>query len=407
MTVLSLIIVLWLALRGSPYPYHAFNLPFFVTTVVGCGCYRIRVNSARSYNLKSEKLNEDINVLSHNAAAKRGAISALEERLDRYSTLEGVLESFSNLLSVDDIAAQILEKTRAIIGKEGRTLLFVVDTEKQELMLASSESAAAVLTKKGDAFDRWVLRNRKSLMIEDITKDFRFSAADAEAAKATFRSLIEVPLLSEDKVIGILRMDSAHDLTYAQDDLRLLDIIANLGAVVMQNALLYSRAQETATRDGLTGLVVRRYFLERFEEEIKRSAMRKGALSVLMLDIDRFKEYNDKYGHAAGDLILKHLARTIKSIAREGDIVARYGGEELVILLCGIDRRRACAEAEEIRKVVKNEPLMLRRHTNKITVSVGVASYPEDALSEEDLMRIADERLYRAKAGGRDRVCSD
>lgn len=368
--------------------------------------YRAHDQAASSRNLRLERLGEDINILSHEEIEKKEAITALEKRLERYSTLEGVVESLSTLLSIDDITRHMIRKAKEIIGPEGRLLIFLVDTQRQALRLVTSAGEAPILTKTGDAFDRWILRNRKSLMIEDINKDFRFAASDVEEAKGIFRCLIAVPLLVEEKMMGLFRMDDVRENAYTQDDLRLLDIIANLGAVVIQNALLYSRTQDLAVKDGLTGLAIRRYFLERFQEEITRSAMRKGSLAILMLDIDNFKDYNDKYGHAVGDLVLKHLASTIGSKTKEGDIVARYGGEEIVVLLCGRNKKEAAAEAEQIRRLVKNEPLTLRRHTANITVSIGLASYPEDAAHGEELLKIADERLYKAKAAGRDKVCS-
>jgi diguanylate cyclase (GGDEF)-like protein len=242
------------------------------------------------------------------------------------------------------------------------------------------------------------------LIVEDIKMDFRFSEEAAKGAE-TFRSLIAVPMLDEDKVIGVMRIDSHKGLAFTQDDLRLLGIVADLAAVVIQNARLYARTQELAIKDGLTGLVVRRYFLERFREEIRRASRKNDALAFLLLDIDRFKEYNDKYGHTAGDLVLKHIARTVNSQIREGDIVVRYGGEEIGMLLYGRDRDKALAEAEHIRREIAKKPFSLRRHEAVITVSIGVSSYPHDGLSEENLIRIADERLYKAKKLGRNRVC--
>jgi diguanylate cyclase (GGDEF)-like protein len=309
-------------------------------------------------------------------------------------------------LVLDDVNNLIVKESAQTIGKDGRTLLFLVDTEKQDLMLSAAKDESRVKTKKGDAFDRWILRNRKSLIIEDVTKDFRFPADYIEEAKPVFRSLIARPLMSENKVIGILRMDSPREFEYTHDDLRLLDIISDLGALAVQNAFLYSRTQELAIRDGLTGLVVRRYFMERFHHEIKRADRKREELSLLILDIDHFKEYNDKYGHTVGDLILKHMAKTISCMVDEADVVGRYGGEEFVVLLCGKSGKQAAAEAEKIRKAVKEKPFTLRRQEMQITVSIGTATYPGDAVSEEELIRIADSRLYKAKAEGRDRTCS-
>lgn len=134
--------------------------------------------------------------------------------------------------------------------------------------------------------------------------------------------------------------------------------------------------------------------------------MKQGELALIILDIDNFKDYNDKYGHAAGDLVLKYLSKTINGLVREGDIVARYGGEELIILLVGRDKKEAIREAEGIRKTIKDNPLSFRRHVANITISIGLACYPEDGALEEDLMRLADKRLYKAKKLGRDKVCS-
>ena len=291
------------------------------------------------------------------------------------------------------------------MNKEGRILLFLVDTEKQELKLVASRGSSRVKEKLGDIFDHWVLRNRKSLIIEDATKDFRFPPQEAGVAEGRFRALISVPLISENKVIGILRMDSYTVAIYTQDDLRILNILSDLSALAIQNACLYAKTQELAIKDSLTGLAVRRHFVDRLKEEIKRSARKNTNLSVLMIDIDRFKDYNDRYGHLSGDLVLRHIAGILSSSVKEGDVVSRYGGEEFVVMLCGRDRSEAVAEAENVRNAIKRSPLKLRRQDANITVSIGVSCYPKDALLEEELVRTADDRLYKAKAGGRDKVC--
>jgi len=403
---LSVAIVIWQDLKIGLYGYSAFTMEFMITTLIGYAFLRQRNRVEADSALKIERLEEDMNILSNDIKEKNLGVHSLEEKLNRYAMLKGVIESLSTHLSLDDINNLVIEESVKTLGKSGRALLFLVDTEKQDLMLSASSGASRIKTKKGDTFDHWVLRHRKSLIVEDITRDFRFPVDDVEESKKIFKSLIATPLISENKVIGIMRMDNPDVFMFTQDDLRLLDIISDLAAVVIQNALFYSRTQELAIKDGLTGLVVRRYFLDRLEEEIKRAAHRKGAISILMMDIDHFKEYNDKFGHTSGDLVLKYLARTLMSMVKEGDIVARYGGEELVILLCGRNKKEAAIEAEEMRRTIQDKPLTLRRHAATITVSIGVANSPEDAILPEELIKIADERLYKAKTKGRNRTCS-
>ncbi|MDD3905497.1 MAG: sensor domain-containing diguanylate cyclase [Candidatus Omnitrophica bacterium] len=405
-TVLSAILVLLLNMRIGLVGHTIFTLPFFITAFFGFLCRRRRNHLYDSYRLKMEKLREDTNIITTGMEDRRKGIFSVEEKLQRYSALKEVIDSFSTQLMFDDIKKLIMEKTAKTLSKPGRILLFLVDTEKQELILSASRATARAAAKKGDLFDRWVFKHRRPLIVEDIATDFRFSTDNHGDLKKVFRSLIAAPLISGDKVIGILRMDNTREFAYSQDDLRLLGIIADLGAVSIENAMLYARTQELAIKDSLTGLAVRRYFMERLHEEVKRTSIKKSHMSLLMLDIDRFKEYNDKFGHAAGDIVLKHMARTLGALVKEGDIVARYGGEEIVVMLCGRNKAEAAREAEAMRVAIKESPITLRRHTANVTVSIGLAGYPEDALPAEGLIRIADERLYKAKAQGRDRVCS-
>ena len=405
-TIISAIFTLLLNLRIGLVGHSVFTLPFFLTALFGFASWRSKNRIDDLYHLKLEKLGEDMNILSNDIEDRRKSICSVEGKLKRYAMLKEVLDSFSTQLLLDDITNLIMEKTSGKIGKQGRILLFLVDTEKQELMLSASRGAERVTAKKGDLFDRWVMKNRKPLIVEDITTDFRFSTDNHGELKKAFKSIAAAPLVSGDKIIGILRMDNIREFIYTQDDLRLLDIIASLSAVSIENALLYARTQELARKDSLTGLAVRRYFLERLNAELKRAAIKKANLSLLMIDIDHFKEYNDKFGHAAGDVVLKHIAWTMNSMIKEGDIIAGYGGEEIVIMLCGRNKKEAASEAEYIRKAVRNNPITLRRRISSITISIGVSSYPGDVSSVEDLIKIADERLYKAKAGGRDRVCS-
>jgi diguanylate cyclase (GGDEF)-like protein len=406
-TILSVLVAVIGALRAGCYNAVFFSLSFVISALIGYRHWKIDKDMEYSTSLASEKIEEDINLLSDELQTKRTDTKHLQEKLLRYSALKDVAEALTTTLTMEDIAKLLIEKAASAVRKQGRLMLFLVDVQKQELMLSASKGPLKVKEKKGDIFDMWVLKHGIPLIVENVTQDFRFPTIDIEEAKNNFKSLIAVPLLSGNKVIGILRIDSASEGLYTQDDLRLLDIIGGLASVAINNAFLYSWVQDLAIRDSLTGLFVRRYFLKRLHEEMQRSIKNASGLSLLMLDIDRFKWYNDKYGHAIGDIVLKHITNSITGALDEGDIVSRYGGEEIAILLAGTDKDKARKKAEFIRKRVEENPLVVRRETHNVTVSIGVSSYPEDCVSEEDLVKKSDDRLYKAKAGGRNRVCAD
>ena len=394
-------------LRSGCYEAAYYAWSFVISSLFGYNHWKTTRTLESSFGLASEKLEEDINILSDTHNKQKAEIKYLDEKLLRYLVLKDVTEVFTTTLLLEDIARLIIERTAGTVKRQARVLLFLLDIDKQELMLSASHGTVKVKGKKGDIFDRWVVKHGIPLIVDDAANDFRFSGKDAEDPKAIFKSLIATPLLSGNKVIGVLRMDDNAEKAFTQDDLRLLDIIGNLGAVAIQNALLYSWIQELAIRDSLTGLFVRRHFMKRFQEEVRRAERKSGELSLLMLDIDKFKWYNDRYGHATGDIVLKKIASMINGMLRVGDMAARYGGEEMAILLAGADKKKAVLFAESIRKKIEAQPITVRREIHNITVSIGVSTYPKDGIHEEELVKAADERLYKAKSEGRNKTCAE
>ena len=207
--------------------------------------------------------------------------------------------------------------------------------------------------------------------------------------------------LSIDKIkIGYLAARNVKE-----EDKEKFNILAQQFLVGMKRSLLYQKVQELAITDGLTQLFSRRYFLERFEEELKRSKKFKLVLSFLMIDIDRFKEFNDHYGHLVGDAILREVSKTIKENTRQVDFMGRYGGEELSVVLTDTDKKQARFAAERIRAAVESELIHVYDEDLKATISIGISSFPDDALEVKTLIEKADKALYQAKQQGRNRVC--
>lgn len=195
-------------------------------------------------------------------------------------------------------------------------------------------------------------------------------------------------------------------LVFFEGAMRLREESGTQDVLAIEYALLYERARQMAVTDRLTGLYNFGYFHERLKEERMRAERYHRLLSLVILDIDQFKKYNDSNGHPAGNEVLKKIATILKQEAREVDIVARYGGEEMVIILPETSRRRAAELAERIRQRVSEALFdhMQSQPLGKLTISAGVATFPVDASTEDDLIKKADSSLYQAKSQGRNRV---
>lgn len=381
---------------------------FFITFLIVDG----RIKKLNYYNhimeTRIEEIREKTNIMEneYNKHAKEALF--LERKEARYKSLEDVTIILNSTLSLESVMEYFMENVLQIIGKTESLLLFLVDTEKQELNLAASrmeKNSDRVRDKKGDLLDGWVFKQRQCLLVEDIKKDFRFSEEKMELCPRNFRSVISCPMVEERKVSGIVRLEHSRPNNYTSEDLRLLDILCDLGAVSFENASFYKKTLELAITDGLTGLYLRGYFLDRLREELSRSLREDFECSFLMIDIDNFKNYNDKYGHTAGDIVLKTLSKILRNFADSG-MVARYGGEEFSVFLPQTSKRNGKKIAENIREAVGKEVIELRRVKTQITVSIGAATFPEDAKVADELVLKADQRLYMAKRAGRDRVCS-
>ena len=387
--------------------YYVWNAPiFFITFLI----VDDRIKRLNYYNhiveTRIEEVRENTNLLTDEYTRRKREAISLEKKEQRYRSLKDTASILSSTLLLDKLTELILDNAMEVIGKTESLLLFLVDTERQELNLAASRMGRdfeRVKAKKGDLLDEWVFKQRQRLLVEDIKKDFRFSEEKMNAYSRGFRSVISCPLMEGKRVMGIVRMEHSRPYNYTSEDLRLFDILCDLGAASLQNARFYSEILGLAIRDGLTGLYLRRFFLDKLKEELSRSLRSGLECSFLMIDIDDFKNYNDTYGHTAGDIVLKVLSKVLQRFA-QGGIVARYGGEEFSILLPETSGEKAKKIAEDIRNAVKEEIIELRRIETHVTVSIGAASFPEDAKVQDELIFKADERLYTAKRQGKDRV---
>ncbi|MBI3251730.1 MAG: sensor domain-containing diguanylate cyclase [Candidatus Omnitrophica bacterium] len=348
------------------------------------------------------KIAEDLNLLGEELRKKDELKKALGHKIERLLELQKFSEELKDAKGVPAAAADIVREVRRVLDRADECALYLVDESREGLALAAAESRQkeAVREKTGGVFDRWVMKRCHSIAVDDARSDFRFPA---EADR--LRSVCASPLVTENKVLGVIRAGAYAPHAFTSDDLRFLDILSGLGAVTLRNLLLLEKMEELAIRDGLTGLFLNRYFQERLAGEIQRAHHSGSVFSLLLLDIDFFKNYNDEYGHSAGDLVLKSVAGLVAKCLEHGDLAARYGGEEFVVLLPGRSKSQALEAAETIRREVEQNRFFLRRVEGRVTVSVGAAAFPGDGRTPEELMETVDKRLYEAKHAGRNRVC--
>ncbi|GFO65637.1 diguanylate cyclase [Geomonas paludis] len=338
--------------------------------------------------------------------ATRSKESALSERL--MSLTDTLLQIDSKDLlyeSILKIASDLIDATQGsimLIDKDGVGMQ-IVFTLGMTLNIAR-----CLQLKVGKGIAGMVAKTGQPLLVNDVEKDSRVAMANRLRFKS--KSLICIPLKLKDKVIGVLNLSDKKNLRpFTHADLMLLTSFANLASLMIERTEVLEesvRFEQLSVTDPLTGLYNRRFLKSRLEEELNRSARQGLNLTIIFIDLDFFKSYNDLCGHLAGDEALKITADIIKESLREMDIVARYGGEEFCAVLPGTSKAEAMIVAERIRFEIESKrfpgesDIPLRR----LTASLGVASFPEDGRSFNDLVHASDIALYEAKARGRNRI---
>ncbi|OIO01679.1 MAG: hypothetical protein COX65_02450 [Elusimicrobia bacterium CG_4_10_14_0_2_um_filter_56_8] len=334
--------------------------------------------------------------LSAEEAAAGDKIKNLEDELARYR------------MHLDSTLARIRDKGALSAAIQDMGSASTPDEVKGRLetLLTNYFPGSRVELRSGaprDFADKWVAERKIPLLVRNSDADSRFSRGLFGPEEKSFMAL---PLHLFGSLVGFVRASAPEPDRFRAEDLRGAELACTLAGVSMENIRLFETVNELAIKDGLTGLYTHRAFQSRVEEEILRSARAKVPFSVVMVDIDHFKSYNDTYGHQAGDAVLKAVAEAVSAGVRDVDFAARYGGEEFALVITGAGKAQASASAENIRRVLEALSFNFGGRQSRVTASFGVAEFPAEAAAAGQLVRAADERLYRAKEAGRNRVVS-
>lgn len=333
----------------------------------------------------------------------------LSRRVEELSVLYEVGRELSSSLELDKLLRKIVDSATRVLDCEICSLM-LFDEKKETLRIRYAKGLSPKLMRTvkvrpgEESVSGWVAEKGKPLLVEDVETHPLFRRKNR--AKYSTKSLLSVPLLIRSEVVGVLNVNNKrNDEAFTAEDQEVLMMLASQAAVAIENARLYEDLERLAITDGLTKLYVPRHFHEELDKELRRATRYQRDLSLLMIDIDHFKNINDTYGHPQGDVVLQELAGLLRRYGRQDDIIARYGGEEFVVALVETNEQGAALAAERIRRAVENHEFELGEQRVPITVSVGVAHFPGDASTKKDLIAHADQALYAAKRAGRNRVC--
>ena len=314
--------------------------------------------------------------------------------LDLQNILTRISETVSSLLQAQAMALMLL-------GPDGRTLSTVAGYN-----LFDEAPTRTAEGRRGMSPSLVAIREKRPVTVSDVRTDEVYGAWLATARERGFTSFLAIPLVVQDRPLGCMNLYMIERHEFAPDEIQLLSTFASQAAVSIENARLFEEARQLAITDPLTGLANHRQFYDQLEREFRRAQRYQRPLTLLMLDLDRFKAFNDRFGHLAGDHALRETADVLRQNARSVDILARYGGEEFAIILPETDIQRGTAHAERIRSAVASHAFLSQETglEHSVTVSIGVAALTPTLQKIEELVHGADQALYRAKAAGRNRL---
>ncbi len=402
-------------------------------------------------------MTEDIKYVRFKAIMEE--ITKLKNELERTKLELGILYEISNAmrttLKLDEILYIILTGVTAHIGLGfNRALLFLIN-EKDKLI----EGKMGIGPETGEEANRiWNLIEGEKMDLDDLISAYKNASNKENGFESTFSKQVQrlrfsiydsketllslvaqegmplhitketisnykdspivqllkneeivlIPLKAKDKINGIIVADNFITREpVSKDDIRMLTMLANQAGLAIENSQLYEKTLMLANMDSLTELWNHGYFQHLLNSELEKSRAMKLPLSLVMVDIDYFKIYNDNLGHQAGDKILKELATLIKNQSRKMDYVCRYGGEEFAVILPQADKKEAILIAERLRMDIEKHSFVREDilPDKKLTVSLGISSFPEDGLLPAEIITAADKFLYFAKNKGRNKTC--
>lgn len=349
-----------------------------------------------------EKMNDE---LKKHAAALEASQGELVRRNQELALLTEVLKTTTAALDLQTLLDHTLQKTVELFGVRSAFIVLggLDEPADSELTVCQQISEYEALQLAGVVMP--LLAETKEVMVWKHGVTPPIAGLHNNLLNAGITGFLATPLLIHGEIKGMMALINVGlgDLLKERDFFR---IVSSQVGLAIEKAIMYERMKRQAITDGLTSLYNVRHFHARLAEEIAKIERKNGVLTLLMIDMDWFKEYNDTYGHQAGDSLLCLAAKVFVGNVRAGDFVARYGGEEFTVILPDTTSQEGIVLAERLRQRFREAQLQAEPTKEVVTLSIGVASYPDHAQTARGLIESADRAMYRAKAMGKDLVCS-
>ncbi|MFT4577218.1 MAG: diguanylate cyclase (GGDEF)-like protein [Nitrospinales bacterium] len=315
------------------------------------------------------------------------------------------LQKSINLLSSEEISKVMAEKLPSILAVKYFTF-FLFDKDRRKLRLLSHNhpelQEGLTLYQSESPIMEDAMTSGRYIFEQDFASSRYFRGRKNPLFKHTF--FVSIPLMIENEIIGVLNINDNEKGFFNVGDLDFSLNVSEFVALSISNALLFEKVEKLSVTDGLTGLDNHQQMQSILKNEVFRCHRYSSSLSIIMMDIDHFKNVNDTYGHQKGDDILLDFASTMKKFCRSNDVAARYGGEEFVLVLPETKVKGAVYIAERIREEMASQVFQHKGKDFSVTVSCGIAEFNSNLKSPADLIKVADEALYKAKHEGRNRT---
>jgi diguanylate cyclase (GGDEF)-like protein len=337
----------------------------------------------------------------HKAVANRGPL----DDLLIFHELARALTSELDLRSILRIVAEYTER----FIKADLWALLMVDSQSEELYYVSVDGRenarlSDIRIKIGEGLAGWVAQHGETLLVPDASQDVHLGSA-ADRTGFLVRSAIGLPIRGRKGTHGVLEIFNPHLDENADYLIAFLHILVDYAAIAIENAQDVARIQQLTITDDVTGLYNARHLYKMLSHELEIAQRQSGALSLVFLDLDRFKDVNDRHGHLIGTELLAKVGTCLKELSRRSDLCVRYGGDEFVILMPGTTREQALQLARAMHEKLSQSLFAFGKDLQlRIGASAGIAAYPGDGRTVHEILGAADQRMYRVKGTGRGRV---